>query len=194
VGKVATAETEDKPGMADAVATVGRAVLASDANASLMVSETAALAARLDPGAPAVLVAEVAMVVTAAKQDISRSLCHRGITICLTSEPLGAPVAVVAEEDPVWVASVARRERPAAADRAAKSAVASDVPGQVDQPVIQADPESQARPGPGEIGAIRVRSRSIYFETSDINLRLDAHRAQLTHPLPQVVLTVSKHI
>jgi hypothetical protein len=123
----------------------------------------AALAAPLDPAVTVALVVEVAMGVTVARQDILLSLFHRGITICLTSEPLAAPVAVVAEELPVWVASVAWRERPAAAEPAATSLLAMDVMDQVDRLVIQADPDGTAQRETGDVGAIQVPSPSIYF-------------------------------
>jgi hypothetical protein len=149
----------DEPGMEDAAATEGGAALASGANVSPTALETAALAAPLDPAAPAELVVEVATGVTVVGQDISQSFSRGGITICLTSEPLAARVAVVAEEAPVWVELVARRERPAAEEPAATSPVATDVTEQVARLVNQANPDGTERGESGEIGAIQARSR-----------------------------------
>jgi hypothetical protein len=112
------------------------------------------------------------MEVTGARQDILRSLCHRGITICLTSEPLAARVAVVAEEAAVWVELVASRERPAAADRAATSPLAPDEREQVDQPANQVNPDGPALPATGESGAIQVPSPCIYFKVEQVNFYL----------------------
>jgi hypothetical protein len=70
VGKVATEERVDEPGMADVAATEGGAALAWGANVSLTGSETAALAVPLDPAAPAALVVEEATGVMVARQDI----------------------------------------------------------------------------------------------------------------------------
>ena len=60
----------DVPEMADAAATEGRAARASAVNVLLTESETAALAALLDPVAPAALVVEAATEVTVATQHI----------------------------------------------------------------------------------------------------------------------------
>jgi hypothetical protein len=159
VEKVAAVERVDEPGMADVAATEGGAAMASGANVSLTESETAALEVPLDPAVPAALVVEVAMEVTVARPDISQSLSRGGITICLTSEPLAARVAVVAEEAPVWVELVASRERPAAEEPAATSPVATDVTEQVGRLVSQANPDGTERRETGDIGAIQARSR-----------------------------------
>lgn len=163
---VATEERVAEPEMAGAAATEERAAVASGANASLTASGTVALAARLDPAVPAVLVVEVATVVTVARQPISQSLFHRRCTIYLTSKPLAARVAVVVEEAPVWVELVAKRERPAAEEPAAISPVATDVTAQVDPLVIQANPDGPARRETGEIGVLQVRSPCIHFDES----------------------------
>jgi hypothetical protein len=62
------------------------------------------------------------------------------------------------------VASVAWRERPAAAEPAATSLLAMDVMDQVDRLVIQADPDGTAQRETGDVGAIQVPSPSIYFD------------------------------
>ena len=53
---------------------------------------------------------------------------------------------------------VAHRERPAAAEPAVTSPVATDVTEQADRSVIPAGPDATARGETGAVGAIRVRS------------------------------------
>ena len=148
----------DEPEVADAAATEGRAARASAVNVLLTESETAALAALLDPVAPAALVVEVATEVTVATQHILPYLSHRRITIYPTSEILAARVAGVVEDAPVRVEWVARQERPAREEPAATSPVATDETERLGRMVIQANPDDTARTETGESGASQARS------------------------------------